>query len=517
MVVKQILARAAALTAAAGLMLTLSLSCAAEAAPAASTPKEENIYVRLYGSGAPESVYVVNMFSLEQPGLIQDYGSYTALRNLTSEAEITAEGDSLTVPAEEGPFYYQGDLPDAVLPWCVALHYTLDGKPIAADALGGQNGHLVISGDVIRNPAAEGGFFEAYMLQVVLSLDTVTCRNIRAEGATMANVGSLKQMTYMKLPGQELHFTVEADVVDFAMSGISLNGVPFSLHIEPDTSAISAQLAELSDGTAQLDTGANELLSGTAQLRSGLTEAQGGTDELRAGADTLQSGLSLLAKNNAALNDGARQITDALLATANQKLRSYGIICTDMTWDTYASVLEELLDTNCLRPLLIRLSRGTLEQLRTQLDAVCLFRTSLQQYTDGVAAAAAGASALKQGTAQLSGGVLKLKNGADALYSGTVKLTNGTGLLRSSTADLDTRLADAVTSLIDSMTGSGWEPHSFVSPKNTSVSAVQFVMTTPAIEKPVAPLPPEETAPAMPWWERLLTMLLELFSARPNK
>ena len=61
-------------------------------------------------------IYIVNMFALDGKTEIRDYGAYSSVRNLTSEADISLDGDSVTVSAEAGTFYYQGNLKDAQLP-----------------------------------------------------------------------------------------------------------------------------------------------------------------------------------------------------------------------------------------------------------------------------------------------------------------------------------------------------------------------------------------------------------------
>ena len=236
---KRLIQRAAALTAA----LCLAAACMAPVyAETANTEKEENVYVSLAGDGSVADIYIVNMFALDGKTEIRDYGAYSSVRNLTSEADISLDGDSVTVSAEAGTFYYQGNLKDAQLPWNISVTYMLDGKNVAADELAGANGHLVISGSVTKNKLADGDFYEAYMVQATVLLDTVKCRNIQTEGATEANVGADKQLSYMKLPGQDLSFTIETDVTDFSMEGISLNAVPLAIHMEkPDTSELDGQ------------------------------------------------------------------------------------------------------------------------------------------------------------------------------------------------------------------------------------------------------------------------------------
>ena len=177
---KRLIQRVAALTAA----LCVAAACVAPVyAETANTEKEENVYVSLAGDGSVADIYIVNMFALDSKTEIRDYGAYSSVRNLTSEADISLDGDSVTVSAEAGTFYYQGNLKDAQLPWNISVAYMLDGKNVAADELAGANGHLVISGSVTKNKLADGDFYEAYMVQATVLLDTVKCRNIQNKGA----------------------------------------------------------------------------------------------------------------------------------------------------------------------------------------------------------------------------------------------------------------------------------------------------------------------------------------------
>ena len=120
---KRLIQRAAALTAA----LCLAAACMAPVyAETANTEKEENVYVSLAGDGSVADIYIVNMFALDGKTEIRDYGAYSSVRNLTSEADISLDGDSVTVSAEAGTFYYQGNLKDAQLPWNISVAYMLD-------------------------------------------------------------------------------------------------------------------------------------------------------------------------------------------------------------------------------------------------------------------------------------------------------------------------------------------------------------------------------------------------------
>ena len=308
---KRLIQRVAALTAA----LCVAAACVAPVyAETANTEKEENVYVSLAGDGSVADIYIVNMFALDGKTEIRDYGAYSSVRNLTSEADISLDGDSVTVSAEAGTFYYQGNLKDAQLPWNISVAYMLDGKNVAADELAGANGHLVISGSVTKNKLADGDFYEAYMVQATVLLDTVKCRNIQTEGATEANVGADKQLSYMKLPGQDLSFTIETDVTDFSMEGISLNAVPLAIHMEkPDTSELDGQIDDLQDGAQELDDGAKELAAGAQELNRGAAAVASGAASLVAGANTLSGGAAGLAGGTSELSSGLSLLSRARL------------------------------------------------------------------------------------------------------------------------------------------------------------------------------------------------------------
>ena len=99
MICKKILCRKA-LPASLALILSVNLCCPpAVRAASENTPKEEVVYVNLNSDGTISEIYVVNSFDLETPGQILDYGEYTEVRNMTSQALIDQNGDAITIDA----------------------------------------------------------------------------------------------------------------------------------------------------------------------------------------------------------------------------------------------------------------------------------------------------------------------------------------------------------------------------------------------------------------------------------
>lgn len=133
---------------------------------------------------------------------------------------------------------------------------------------------------VSRNPDCTGSFFDDYALQVTMSLDTELARNISAPGATVANVGSKKQLSYILLPGADSDVTVTADVTDFAMDAVSLNGVRLNLNLDLGDMDLTGMLEQLQSGSVQLDDGANALADGIAQVQAGIDTLNGNSAAL---------------------------------------------------------------------------------------------------------------------------------------------------------------------------------------------------------------------------------------------
>ena len=314
---------------AAAVMLSGAL-LAGSAAPlqaAGSTAKEENVYVNLKQDGSVDGVYVVNAYRLEQDTQIVDYGNYESVKNLSSDAGIESRKGTVTVDAKAGEFFYQGNLRSKEIPWEIAISYTLDGKKISAEELAGKNGRLKISIHIGQNDKADAVFFENYLLQVTLTMDMERCSNLEAPGATAANVGTDKQLVYSILAGSEKDITVTADVLDFEMDAISIQGLPMNLDVDRDrfslddlhekAGKISDAADEFSDGAQDLAGGVDSLKEGAEGLRDGAESLKEGIDSYADGTRTLGDGIDTLQDGSSELADGARELADGTGELAN--------------------------------------------------------------------------------------------------------------------------------------------------------------------------------------------------------
>lgn len=270
-----------------------------------ASEKEEVIYCMLDNAGNVTGIYVVNSFS---GGDIVDYGTYTNIRNLTTTDEISVDGDRITVHTDASKLYYQGDLENKEIPWKFHIQYQLDGTECEPSELAGKSGKLEITISITENPACDASFFDGFALQAALTLDTKLCSNITAEDATIANVGSAKQLSYIILPGKEKEIHIMADVKDFEMGEISINGMKLNLNMEAEDSQITDKVSELQDAVTSLNDGANDLDNGAGDLNNGTAKLLDGAIDLNDGAAKLKEGAKSAYDGSAALNNGAASL-----------------------------------------------------------------------------------------------------------------------------------------------------------------------------------------------------------------
>ena len=187
-------------------------------------------------------------------------------------------------------------------------------------------------------------------------LDTKRCSNIVADGATVANVGSDKQLTYTILPNKGADIEITANVSNFEMSAIAINGIKLNLAIEIDDAEIQSKIDEiigavndLDTGAGELNDGAKELYDGTSTLNEKVGELYTGVGALNSGVGDLSSGLTEITSKNKELLEGAYAAFEGLCSASetilNAELTKNGLQTVTLTPETYATVLTDLLKT----------------------------------------------------------------------------------------------------------------------------------------------------------------------------
>ncbi len=248
-------------------------------------------------------------------GLSMDHGNYTRVSNLTDNAEIINEGDKITADSNAKVFYYEGYGEDLKLPWDIDIDYSIDGRDMTAGDLAGASGTLSMDIHVRDNHLNDTGYRENYMLQISVPMDMSICENIHSDGGTEALSGGTKLINYTVLPGSDADFTVTAQVEDFEMGSININGMPFSMDMKMDD--ITSEFRKLADAADELYSGMNDLNRGIRKMNKGQEKIKKSSSTINKGIKKLNSGTSELSKASETIASSLDDIADSLESSEN--------------------------------------------------------------------------------------------------------------------------------------------------------------------------------------------------------
>ncbi len=207
-------------------MMILSMGITVSAASDGDYTKNENVYVALDNEGKETGTHVVNIFHVTKGGEITDYGDYDKVVNLTNLDEIENDKEEHDFYSEKGEFYYQGDMSDVELPWLIDIDHYLDDEEMTPEELAGQSGDFEMHIRVKENPQVDHDEYRNnYMLQISVPMDAEIFDNIICKGGVISDAGKNEQVTFVVSPGSDGDFKITAEVENFELDSITLNGV----------------------------------------------------------------------------------------------------------------------------------------------------------------------------------------------------------------------------------------------------------------------------------------------------
>ena len=372
-------------SAALALTLTVSLCQPAFAATKAPFSKDETVYAVMAADGSVTKTTVSeHLYNADGLAGVEDRSTLKNIVNTESFAEYTRNGDTLVWNTDDTDVYYKGDT-DRQLPISAKVTYTLDGRTAPLSELLGQSGHLVLTIDLTNNETGKvtvNGKERTIVTPLVTAVGVVLgddASNVNAVNGLLESAAKSSVAAFVTLPGvkdslsgllpDELDtiedylqdtITVEADVTGLTCPQVMMACATSAAALGTDNVFDLSSLNDLTDGINQLNDAMSQLLDGASQLEDGTSQLASGVLALLDGANTLNNGaaaldkglgqltngLDTLSANNSALNSGAQQVADGVLASANKTLKEGGLIDTDMTWDNYAAVIDNILTMN---------------------------------------------------------------------------------------------------------------------------------------------------------------------------
>ncbi len=373
--------------ASAALALTLAAGCAmpAFAAGKSSFSKSETVYAVMNADGSIKSTTVSeHLYNASGLASVTDKTTLTDIQNTESDAEFTQNGDELVWNTDDTDVYYKGNT-DKALPIDVNVTYALDGQEAALEDIIGKSGHLTVTVSLKNNETGTvnvNGADRTIVTPLITAVGVILgddASNVTAEHGIIESAAKSSVAAFVTLPGVKDSLsgllpdevdaiedylqdtvTVEADVEDFTCPQVMVACATSTAALGTDNvfdlnsiNDLTDGINQLNDAMSQLMDGASQLVDGTSQLASGVLALLDGANTLSSGAATLDdglgqltNGLDTLSANNAALNAGAQQVADGVLASANKTLKEGGLIDEDMTWSNYEAVIDNILTMN---------------------------------------------------------------------------------------------------------------------------------------------------------------------------
>ena len=372
--------------ASAALAVALAASCAAPAFAAGSSfTKSETVYAVMNDDGSISSTTVSeHVYSASGLSNVTDKSSLTNIQNTESNAAFTQNGEDITWNTDDTDVYYKGDT-DRSLPISAKITYAMDGQEAALEDLIGKSGHLTVT-IALTNSETDTITVNGAERTIVTPLITAVgvifgedASNVTAEHGIIESAAKSSVAAFVTLPGVKDSLsgllpdevdsiedylqdtiTVEADVTELTCPQVMMACATSAAALGTDNVFDLSSINDLTDGINQLNDAMSQLLDGASQLEDGTAQLASGVLALLDGANTLNNGaaaldeglgqltngLDTLSANNSALNSGAQQVADGVLASANKTLKEGGLIDTDMTWDNYAEVIDNILTMN---------------------------------------------------------------------------------------------------------------------------------------------------------------------------
>ena len=373
--------------ASAALALTLAAGCAmpAFAAGKSSFSKSETVYAVMNGDGSIKSTTVSeHLYSASGLANVTDKTTLTDIQNTESDAEFTQNGEELVWNTNDTDVYYKGNT-DKALPIDVKVTYALDGQEAALEDIIGKSGHLTVTVNLKNNETGTvnvNGKDRTIVTPLITAVGVILggdASNVTAEHGMIESAAKSSVAAFVTLPGvkdslsgllpDEVNsiedylqdtVTVEADVEGFTCPQVMVACATSTAALGTDNVFDLSSINDLTDGINQLNDAMSQLMDGASQLVDGTSQLAGGVLALLDGANTLNNGaaalddglgqltngLDTLSANNAALNAGAQQVADGVLASANKTLKEGGLIDEDMTWSNYEAVIDNILTMN---------------------------------------------------------------------------------------------------------------------------------------------------------------------------
>lgn len=473
-------------------LLVLMASSTIKAEEVQKVGKSESVYSVLEANGDIREMYVINHIR----GSKVDYGTYIDITNLTSQEEIKMEEEKISIPQKKDGFYYQGSINKKTSPWHIRIQYKVDGEKVDAKEIAGVTGALEIIIESSKGDVNKAYFYNNFMLQINVSLPEEAVKNVEAKGATIVDVAGQKQITYTTFLGSDSSISIKADVNNFEMAPITINGVKMALAIDVEMDIFTDRFRALVEGIKEIDDGASKLKEGARDIEDGFTSFRNGYktyagnmdvyvkngEALWQGVEGISRGLNEVNKGSEVLMEGIKELEERSLENISFQLLKSGIELPKLTKENYREILsanEELSPYIMMLEKTFTFTNG----LIAYIEGVKQITPKAETIAEEVKKYMAGAKELNKATKSINNGLWEMNSGVTVLANGLREYREGTNEFRERTENMEQKIADEIDEMLKDILGDDTPLESFVSEKNINIDSVQFFYRTDEIKR----------------------------------
>lgn len=195
---------------------------------------DESVYVNMDYYGEINDISVVKGCFLNGNTIIEDYGDYDEIINMSDRTQPVVENGKVTWNLEDTGsqyFYYEcrsADL-ESKVPWDIDISYRLNGVEARGEDLGGAQG--LVSTRIHVMPKEDiADYYKSNMILICGTLvDMKNTLSIEAPGAQLQTLGTEKAAIFLALPGEESEFRIDVGTNRYESMGVFFMVVPVTL------------------------------------------------------------------------------------------------------------------------------------------------------------------------------------------------------------------------------------------------------------------------------------------------
>ncbi len=256
-------------------------------AKAPSVEIDEAVYVNMDYYGAVEDISVVKGCFLNGNTVIEDYGDYDEVINMSNRIAPLQEEGKITWDlsgVEDQRFYYECKSENLKnkLPWDIDVTYKLNGVEMRGEELAGAEGLVT----TIIRVTPKKDIEEYYQNNMILACGTVVdmknTLSIEAPGAQLQSLGTEKAVLFLSLPGEESEYRVDIGTNSFESMGVFFMVVPATLESLELVNDVRKVRETVEDSVDAMDKALDVILDNAADMKDDLEQVEEGLKQAEA-------------------------------------------------------------------------------------------------------------------------------------------------------------------------------------------------------------------------------------------